>query len=77
MNKPATSAPAVIAKSLRRLAWNELVRPGDYVEDGCQGFEPWSGPSGFRADAFVKTIYRRLKARTIPSLRRLKSVNVQ
>jgi hypothetical protein len=32
------------------------------VADGRQGFEPWEGPAGFRADAFVKTIYRRLKA---------------
>jgi len=33
--------------------------PGDFEEDGHQGFELWDGPSGFRADAFVKTIYRR------------------
>jgi hypothetical protein len=41
------------------LEWNELVRPGDFEEDGFQGFKPWDGPPGFRADAFVKTIYRR------------------
>lgn len=62
MNKTHSSAPAQIAASFRRLAWNELVRRGDFIEDGRQGFEPWEGPSGFRADAFVKQIYRRLKS---------------
>ena len=61
MNKTHPSAAAVVT-SFRRLAWNELVRRGDFVEDGRSGFEPWEGPSGFRADAFVKQIYRRLKA---------------
>jgi hypothetical protein len=51
--------PAGEPQNFRRLAWDELVRQGDFVEDGHQGFEPWEGPSGFRADAFVKTIYRR------------------
>jgi hypothetical protein len=61
MNKPATSATAIVPEHLRRLKWNELVRRGDFVEDGRQGFEPWEGPTGFRADAFIKTIYRKLK----------------
>ena len=61
MNK-TDSAPAAVAASFRLLAWNELVRRGDFVEDGRQGFELWEGPSGFRADAFVKQIYRRLKS---------------
>jgi hypothetical protein len=52
--------PAVTGKHLRPLKWNELVRLGDFVKNGRQGFEPWIGPSGFRADAFIKTIYRRL-----------------
>jgi len=51
--------PAGGPLNLRRLEWNELVRPGDFEEDGFQGFKPWDGPPGFRADAFVKTIYRR------------------
>jgi len=55
------AAKAILPECLRRLKWNELVRRGDYVADGQQGFEPWEGPSGFRADAFVKQIYRRLK----------------
>jgi hypothetical protein len=61
MNETAPTIVAVPPKSLRRLKWNELVRRGDFVEDGRQGFEPWIGPAGFRADAFIKTIYRRLQ----------------
>jgi hypothetical protein len=53
------TAKADVPKSLRRLKWNELVHRGDFVADAQQGFEPWEGPSGFRADAFVKPIYRR------------------
>ena len=62
MNPTVPSDPAVVSKDLRRLEFHERVRRGDFVEDGRQGFEPWDGPPGFRADAFVKTIYRRLKA---------------
>ena len=61
MNKTDPSAIAIVRECLRRLKWNELVRRGDFVEDGRDGFEPWVGPSGFRADAFVKQIYRRLR----------------
>jgi hypothetical protein len=43
----------------RRLKWNELVSRGDFVASEHQGFEPWEGPGGFRADSFVKPIYRR------------------
>jgi len=57
------SSAAAVSKSLRALAWNELVRRGDFVADEHNGFEPWEGPAGFRADAFVKQIYRRLKHR--------------
>jgi len=60
MNAIDSSAVAAAPKRLRRLKWNELVRRGDFVEDGRQGFEPWEGPAGFRADAFIKTIYRKL-----------------
>jgi len=61
MNKKAASAIAAVLDRFRPLKWNELVRRGDFVEDGNQGFAPWEGPAGFRADAFVKQIYRRLK----------------
>ena len=63
MNEPDSSAVAIVPECLRPLKWNELVRRGDFVEDGREGFELWEGPSGFRADAFVKKIYRRLGRR--------------
>jgi hypothetical protein len=55
----APAPPSGVPPNLRRLESNERVRPGDFEEDGSQGFKPWDGPPGFRADAFVKTIYRR------------------
>jgi hypothetical protein len=48
-----------IPKRLRRLKRNELVTRGDFVADERRGFEAWDGPSGFRADSFVKPIFRR------------------
>jgi len=60
MSETNSSAPPVVLKHLRPLKWNERVQRGDFVDDGRQGFAPWEGPSGFRADAFVKQIYRRL-----------------
>jgi hypothetical protein len=59
MSEAALSA-VVVPKRFRRLKWNERVKRGDFVENGHQGFEPWEGPLGFRADSFVKTIYRKL-----------------
>ena len=64
MNKLDSSALSSRPESFRRLAWNELVRRGDYVEDGKSGFEPWEGPSGFHADSFIKAIYRKYSPRT-------------
>jgi len=63
MNKNDPSAISPVSERLRPLKWDELVRCGDFVEDGRNGFEPWVGPSGFRADAFVKQIYRRQERR--------------
>ena len=60
MSESDPSAISAVPECLRPLKWNELVRRGDFVADDHQGFEPWVGPSGFRADAFVKQIYRRL-----------------
>ena len=60
MKNLSPSVLPVLLGHLRRLKWNERVRRGDFVADGRQGFELWEGPSGFRADAFVKQIYRRL-----------------
>ena len=58
MNKPAAFANPRVPKGLRLLNSNELVSPGDFVGDEHQGIAPWEGPSGFRADSFVKPIYR-------------------
>jgi hypothetical protein len=56
--KPGGVAKAGIPKNFRRLNWDELVRHGDLVADAQLRLEPWSGPSGFRADAFEKPVYR-------------------
>ncbi len=69
----SAAAPGMTAKCLRPLNWNELVRLGDFVEDGKEGFELWDGPRGFRADAFVKQIYRRLRPRAMAPGKHLKS----
>jgi len=58
VDKPAAVVKNALPKGLRRLARNELVNHGDFVADEQRGLEPWDGPSGFRADAFVKPIYR-------------------
>jgi hypothetical protein len=66
MSKAEPSAPApvpvvpILAEDLRALQWNEPVLRGDFVRDEGRGFKPWEGPTGFRADAFVTQIYRRL-----------------
>ena len=67
MSPANPSAAALTAEGLRPLKWNERVRLGDFVADGHRGFEPWEGPSGFRADAFVKQIYRRNNRRIAES----------
>jgi hypothetical protein len=64
VNKPKASAKAGVPKCFRRLKWNELVTRRDFVVDEHRGFEPWEGPGGFRADAFVKPIYRRDESRS-------------
>jgi hypothetical protein len=59
VNRPEAAAKTGAPKRFRRLKWNELVSRGDFIVDAHRKFEPWEGPSGFRADAFVKSIYRR------------------
>ena len=61
MNEASPASALVVRAKLRLLKWNELPRRGDLVEDGRNGFEPWVGPTGFRADAYVKQIFRLLK----------------
>jgi hypothetical protein len=60
MSENNQSAATAARERLRPLKWNELARRGDFVKDGREGFERWVGLNGFRADAFVKQIYRRL-----------------
>lgn len=61
--KAAAAVKAALPEQFRLLKWNELVSRGDFIEDGHQGFEPWEGPSGFRAGSFVKQIFRRQNRR--------------
>jgi len=70
VNNPDASAPAGVPKGFRRLKWNEVVSRGDFVADDHQGVELWEGPGGFRADSFVKPIYRK-QAGTSTRLRKL------
>lgn len=59
------SAKDGVPVRFRLLKWNEVVRRGDFVADECQGFELWEGPAGFRADSFLKPIYRQDADRSI------------
>ena len=72
MSEAYSSAVLVVPERLRPLKCNELVRRGDFVENDHQGFEPWEGPGGFRAAAFVKQIYRQLGHRS-PSAKKTPS----
>lgn len=58
MKNSAAQLSAASAIQYRPLLNHERVQRGDFVADGRQGFEPWAGPAGFRADAYVKQIYR-------------------
>ena len=49
------------SKYFRRLKCDELVFHGDFVADEQQGLNTWDGPGGFRADTFVRPIYRAMK----------------
>lgn len=56
-SKPGASAKAGM-ETFRLLKSDEFVTRGDFVVGECRGYEPWDGPIGFRADAYVKSIYR-------------------
>jgi hypothetical protein len=60
MSENNPSAMAIVRECLRPLEWDELVMRGDFVQDANLAFQPWEGPSGFRAGTFVMQIYRRL-----------------
>ena len=66
MNKGAPSLNGGDSERLRRLQPHERVSHGDFVADDRNGFELWSGPSGFRADSFIKPIYRKESSHSIP-----------
>jgi len=57
--EPEAPARASVSERFRRLKRNEVVGHGDFVADERLGLQPWEGPGGFRADAFVRPIYRR------------------
>jgi len=59
VSSSGNSVRVAVPGRFRRLKWDELVTRGDFVGDELHGFELWEGPTGFRADAFVKPIYRR------------------
>jgi len=59
MNGLEESTKAGAPKHYRRLKADELVGSGDYIKNERRGLERWEGPSGFRADSFVRPIYRR------------------
>ena len=65
MNQTLPAAVADATEMYRPLRWNELVKRGDYVQDGSNGYELWIGPSGFHAGSFNKQIYRRCSRRTV------------
>ena len=63
------SARAGNSKAFRRLKWHEMVRRGDFVTNAHRQLEKLEGLTGFRADSFVKPIYRATKL----TVRRAKS----
>jgi len=67
IDEPQTNfvtAPACASRDFRRLKPGEVVVRGDFVANEHRRLEPWEGPGGFRAGAFVKPIYRRKARRT-------------
>jgi len=67
VNKPSATVKADIPPHFRRLKAHELVSLGDFVANEHQRLEMWEGPSGFRADSFVKAMYRRVAGHAVPS----------
>ena len=53
-----------MAQCFRRLKSSEVVVRGDFVANDHLQLEPWDGPGGFRAGAFLKPIYRRRSRRS-------------
>ena len=57
-SEPVISLDSRPEVHFRRLKFNELVIPGDYIKDGEHSYQPWDGPRGFRAASFCKPVYR-------------------
>jgi len=57
-----TVVEAVVPKGFRRLKRDEVVAHGDYMVDERRGFQPWEGPGGFHARAFLRPVYRQKKS---------------
>ena len=64
VNQAEVAAPVGASQHFRRLKPGEVVARGDFVANEQRGLEPWEGPGGFRAGAFVKPIYRRAASRS-------------
>ena len=60
MSQTIASASGVTPKSWRLLKPSEFVRRGDFMVNDAAGVELLEGSAGFRADSFVKQIYRQL-----------------
>jgi len=60
ISESKASVMPVLLEQLRLLKSNEQVQRGDFVANPRHGFELWEGPSGFRADTFVRQTYRLL-----------------
>jgi hypothetical protein len=54
---PTTAGKRSVPKGYRLLKVHEMPKSGDFYHDE-RGLEPWEGPSGFKAGAFLKPIYR-------------------
>jgi hypothetical protein len=67
INQPTGEAEpsGQIEPQFRVLKWNERVLRSDFIKDDNLGYQPWTGITGFQADSFTKTIYRKLSARMI------------
>ena len=57
--EPEAPARASVPERFRRLKWNEVVWPGDFVADERLGFELWEASGVFRAGSFARPIYRK------------------
>jgi hypothetical protein len=58
IREPVISLDGNPPAGFRRLESSERVIFGDYVESADASFQLWEGPTGFRADSFLKQVYR-------------------